>query len=141
MKILMLIYSDSFIHNSILTRAIRIPLEFTQQTLTTSARDFWSLLRTSYFHFSEARIVRGGGGGGAKIKEGATLRLTCNRNCLQLGSYPPTVGITLKIFLGVTGTLLGFWLGIPEPKIPLGHDQTARSRNPAQKPAQRLKWA
>ena len=73
MKILMLIYSDSFILNSILTRAIRIPLEFTQQTLTTSARDFWSLLRTSYFHFSEARIVREGGGGAPKIKESATL--------------------------------------------------------------------
>ena len=62
MKILMLIYSDSSILNSIITRAIRIPLEFTQQTLTTSARDFWSLLRTSYFDFSEARIVRGGEG-------------------------------------------------------------------------------
>ena len=67
MKILMLIYSDSSILNSIITRAIiRIPLEFTQQTLTTSARDFWSLLRTSYFYFSEARIVRGGGGGGGR---------------------------------------------------------------------------
>ena len=75
MKILMLIYSDSFILNSILTRAIRISLEFTQQTLTTSARDFWSLLRTSYFYFSEARIVRAGRGGGApKINEGATLQ-------------------------------------------------------------------
>ena len=88
MKILMLIYSDSSILNSIITRAIRIPLEFTQQTLTTSARDFWSLLRTSYFCFLEAPIVRGGrggegggggeggegrGGGTPKIKQGATL--------------------------------------------------------------------
>ena len=74
----MLIYSDSSILNSIITRAIRIPLEFTQQTLTTSARDFWSLLRTTYLYFSEARIVRGGGGGGKGapyIKQGPTLGL------------------------------------------------------------------
>ena len=31
---------------------------------------------TSYFHFSEARIVGGGGAGTPKIKDGATLLIT-----------------------------------------------------------------